>query len=329
LPYVVFLTLQTGQLRWETKTPDGIRWAVRTEAGQSWGELEYGIGPDLVETGANNTSDLEMLRTTANISYAHRSRIVLRQAVSNFPHLLRGLGDLQFGEPALAVLAGLGLFGVVLSRAQAAAMVPLFTSVGLTIAAFGTWPFFHDRFLFPLLPPMLVWAGGGLDRLRNWALETTRYRAHPTWRAATIAVGSLLFTSGLLCSASAVGTRRSDELSQAWSSLADDVPVGRWLSTIARSQRLMDDGPTVAFYSGAILVPFPWTDSDTAIRYIATKDIKYLVLRESDRQLRPYLAEWLDRVPDQRFQLLRTFNGREGAIRVYRWSGSSVEASAR
>jgi hypothetical protein len=86
----------------------------------------------------------------------------------------------------------------------------------------------------------------------------------------------------------------------------------------------MDTRPTIAFYSGAVQVAYPWTDSATALRYIDVKKVSFLVLRESDREMRPYIAAWLDHSPDTRLELIRTFSVRGDATGIYRWrSGAS------
>jgi hypothetical protein len=194
---------------------------------------------------------------------------------------------------------------------------------GFTLLTFCTWPFFHDRFLIPFVPPMIVWAGAGSDRLRLWARDTAAALNFAPLAGSFLAACLLFACFASLCAASAVGTRRSDELSQAWSSRADDVAVGRWLGqqlqASARSIRVMDTQPTVAYYAGSALILYPWTDGPTALRYIDHMQIGYLVFRDTDRERRPYLTEWLERVPDSRLELLKTFPGKSTIIRVYRW----------
>jgi hypothetical protein len=223
----------------------------------------------------------------------------------------------------IGILAALGLFAVAWNRVRLTDELPLLGVAGLTLLTFCTWPFFHDRFLVPLLPLAIVWAGAGLDRLRLWGRDTAAALKLGA-KGGSMLTGCLLSACFVvLCSASAVGTRRSDELSQSWSSLADDVPVGQWLGQWldgqARSTRLMDTGPTVAYYSGAAHIPDPWTDGPTALRYIDQMQIAYLIFRDTDRERRPYLTEWLQHVPDRRLELLETFQGNSGIVRVYRW----------
>jgi 4-amino-4-deoxy-L-arabinose transferase-like glycosyltransferase len=322
-PYVIFLHGQTGQLRFEAKSADGLRKMLREEAGWSEGEIYFKVGDDLVEQGNSNTSDLEQL-TTTRIALGHRLRLTLRQGLRNLPRTLRGLGGLQLGQPFLGALVALGVFAVAWDRRRLRAEAPLLAVVGLTLLTFGTWPFFHDRFLFPVLPVLLVWSAAGLSLLGRQAAATARALV-PQRRfgasAAAIAMGG---AAALLIASAAVGARASDDLSQAWSAHRDDASVGRWLRPLAGQERLrlMDSEPIVAYYAGAVLVPFPWTDAATALRYMARKDLSYVVLRDADTGRRPYLGAWL-REPPPQLQLVKTFRGDSGAIRVYRWGGGT------
>jgi hypothetical protein len=327
VPYVAFLWHETGLLRFEAKTADGVRYAQREARGQGWGEIYFAVDENLIERGASNTSDLDMLLKT-HATPVERVRIILRQAVRNFPHLLRGLSDLQFGQPMLLVLVGMGLFGVAWDRARLLRELPLAMTALLTLLTYCTWPFFHDRFLVPLLPALIVWGGLGMARVSDSvraSVDAMGCRPKMSRVAAGAAVAASLF---LVSAAGAVGIKDSDEMSQSWTSpgLRDDVPIGQWLRARAPSQRVrvMDTGQTVAFYAGAVLVPFPWTDSATALRYIEHRNISYLVLRESDGRRRPYLAEWIQKLPTERLELVQTFHGGSGVARVYHWSQGDV-----
>ena len=128
----------------------------------------------------------------------------------------------------------------------------------------------------------------------------------------------------VLGASAASGTKWSDELSQSWSPTADDVAVGRWLRSQARGMRLMDTQPTLAYYAGSVLVPYPDADAATALRYIEHQRVADLVFRASDGSRRPYLSDWLQRVPDERMELVKTFEGRFSTIRVFRWRGAGT-----
>ena len=179
LPYIVFLSIHTGELRFEAKTPDALAYALgRRTTGKNDGEIYYAIDTDLAGKGSSTISNLELVQTTA-ASVGQRLYILLRQAKHNLPVLFGALGALYFGQPFLGMLVALGLFGTGWSKDRLCRELPLLAVAALTLATFATWPFFHDRFIFPLLPPLIVWGGEGLRRLQSWASESA---ANLGWR---------------------------------------------------------------------------------------------------------------------------------------------------
>jgi 4-amino-4-deoxy-L-arabinose transferase-like glycosyltransferase len=325
LPYVRFLYQETGQVRWEAKTPDGIRYAQRQAAGQSWGEIYFAIDKDtLEEHGATNTSDRDMILKT-HASPGERLRMFTRQGAHNLPRLLQALGDLQLGQPAFGICIVLGFFGLTWDRERFRHDLFLLLGSAVTLGTFCTWPFFHDRYLFPLIPALSIWGGVGLERIRQWARASVGgvgLSARAVVLAAPVTVGLVVF---FVCVSGAAGVRESDEIQQSWTvrSHIDDIPIGHWIrqqSAGTARPRIMDTGPIVPFYSGGVLVPYPWTDAATALRYIAHKNVAYLVVRDVDAHRRPYLAEWIDK-PPAGFQLLRTFPSDDGVARLYAWRG--------
>jgi 4-amino-4-deoxy-L-arabinose transferase-like glycosyltransferase len=326
VPYIHFLYRETGQLRFEAKTADGVRYAQRKAAGQDWGQIYFAIDPvTLQEKGATNTSDLSMLLETHS-TVGERARTMLHQGVHNLPRLLQALGDLQLGQPAFGLCIALGFFGGAWTRDRLRRDLALLLALGLTLLTFCTWPFFHDRFLFPLLPALIVWGGAGLDRLATWARSSATgagLGARAVSLSAPAAVGCCLFLVGF---AGAAGVRESDELSMSFMVPAyrEDRQIGEWMrqqgAQLGRAHpRIMDTGPLVAFYGGGVLVPYPWADAATTLRYIEHRDIDFLVVRESDGKHRPYLTSWFQQAPDPRFELVKTFTASSGVSRLYRW----------
>jgi 4-amino-4-deoxy-L-arabinose transferase-like glycosyltransferase len=325
LPYVHYLYRETGQLRFEAKTADGVRYAQRQAAGQSWGEIYFAIDKNtLEEQGATNTSDRDMVVKT-HATMGERLRMFVRQGAHNLPRLLAAIGDLQQGQPALGICVVLGFFGLAWDRERLRNDLFLLLGTAVTLLTFCTWPFFHDRYMFPLLPAMLIWGGVGLERIRQWARASVGgvgLGARAVVLAAPVTVGMCVF---FVCVAGAAGVRESDEIQQSWTvpSYQEDLKIGHWLRGLPRTAperrpRVMDTGPLVAFYGDGVLVPYPWADAPTALRYIDHRDVDYLVVREVDVHRRPYLAEWLQKAP-ARFELVRTFTSDSGAAHVYRW----------
>jgi len=329
LPYIAFLTVQTGQLRFEAKTPDALAYALRRSAGQDPMQIYFSIDGNLAESGSSIISNLELVKTT-HASLEQRVQITLRQAKENLSSLLRALGAPYLGAPFLIVFVSLGLLAMPWSRNRFCCELPLLAIVGLTLATFGTWPFFHDRFIFPLLPPLIVWAGQGLQFLERFARGTSSICGLRDSASSRIGLVALITGISFVCVTSIVGVRNVDEVSLSWSHLQEDVPIGRWLRSVTGGKpRLMDTGPTIAFYAGAILVPYPFTDSTTALRYVNRKQVEFLILRESARSQRPYLEEWNRNMPDARAELVKTFeHGQGDTIRIYRWHGKNNDTTS-
>ncbi len=200
--------------------------------------------------------------------------------------------------------------------------------VSLAVLAGGTSPFKVDRFFFPLLPPMLVWGGRGLDWVRGWTAGTATEcglggRVSSRLGACMVA----LWFAGVSAVA-IIGVRDTDELRQSWtSSVIEDARVGKWLRTFIRWRApVMDYRYVATYYAGAMPVFYPWTDSDTAARYITKKNVEYLILRDRDRGRFPYFEELARSGLDGRAELIKTFPSASGDIvRVYRWRGKKAE----
>ncbi len=328
LPYIVFLSLHTGQVRYEAKTPDAIAYLLREDAGQDGGQIYYGIDRNLEGTGLSMISNLEMIKTARPAS-GQFIRLLLKQVRRNLSALNQRIAAPYLGQPFLGMLAALGCFASAWGYERLRGELPGLLVCGATLLSVLLWPYAHDRFLLPALPVLLLWAGKGLEVVRTWTLGTEVECGLGGRLASVLASSMVTIWFTLLCGVAASGVRTSDELSQSWSArLIDDKPVGQWLRPQAgRETRIMDTGPTIAYYSGACLVPYPWADSDTALRYIAKQRIDYLILRSSDQKRRPYLEEWNQFPPVDHVELVNTFEGRSGVVRVYRWRAGRQEAS--
>lgn len=97
-------------------------------------------------------------------------------------------------------------------------------------------------------------------------------------------------------------------------------PEGAEYARIA--ENLVMDGPTMlAFHAAAAFVPFPYSDSDVAIRYLEKRKVNFVVLSDygRDDSPRPYLTAWIEHgVPSARAKLIyNVHDTRGGRIRIY------------
>jgi 4-amino-4-deoxy-L-arabinose transferase-like glycosyltransferase len=317
VPYVLFLHQQTGLWRFEAKTPQGMIFQLGVLAGQSNGQIYWGIDDNLEGRGLSNTSDVSQARV-APPSALVRAKLALYQAMQNFPRLLASLVHLQFGGFVLGLLVGLGLFGSRWDRPRIERELPLLALTVLVVAPFLIWPFTLDRSLFLLMVPFVLWTGQGLACLGAWADDSARALGLGAQARHRSALALPALAAVPVLATSLVGVRQTDEMSQGWSNLVDYAPIGRWLGEKQPRARIADSGPTVAFYAGAVLIRFPWTDGPTALRYLDKNKVAFVVLREDSLKSRPYLQAWFAEVPDPRLELEREFSGRSGVTRIYR-----------
>jgi 4-amino-4-deoxy-L-arabinose transferase-like glycosyltransferase len=325
VPYVGYLWHETGHPRFQAKTAHGVLFQVAAERGESEGQIYFGIDDDLTPTGLSNTSDLSQLDAPPPPLSA-RIRIVAKQIARNLPKLFRGLNAQQFGQPVLALLVGLGLLNAPWDRRRARRELPLLILCALTVGPFLVWPFVLDRSLLMLMGPLLVWAAAGAERLWGWSQSTAKTLGMSGGFAPAVGVAVVGVLAIVFAASASAGVRATDEVSQSWNvALEDNVPVGQWIRQQAGPTRpvVMDSMMAAAYYSGAALESYPWCDAATALRYIDRVKPTFLVLRDTDGGRRPYLAQWIEKVPDDRFVLAKTFTGHTGATRVYRWGASA------
>jgi 4-amino-4-deoxy-L-arabinose transferase-like glycosyltransferase len=325
VPYVAWLHAQTGQWRYEAKTPQGVIFQAGIAAGKLPGELYWGIDEELRGTGISMTSDVAQ----AHAAEAYRDErlgLAARQAKSNAPMLLRGIGALQFGGPALFVLAGLGLFAAAWSRPRARDETALLIVAGLTCVAFLVWPFVLSRSLFMLVAPLLLWAGFGASFLVAWtqASASTIGLGRRTGAVLSLAAPAAILAPLLVTAL--MGVRESDEMSQGWLNPRIDIRLGQLLAESTPRPRIADTAPTIAYYAGGVIVRYPWTDDDeTARAYLASKSVDFIVLREEALRARPYLREWHERAQAGWLELVASASGTGGTTSIYRWRGADAK----
>jgi hypothetical protein len=98
----------------------------------------------------------------------------LSTAPESLPRIAYRLGTLRlFGNPLLSGLALIGLIVGVRQRETWAVHAVLMVIVGGSSFALLMVPmqyfYNHERYLFPCLPPMLIWAANGIASCSRWA----------------------------------------------------------------------------------------------------------------------------------------------------------------
>jgi 4-amino-4-deoxy-L-arabinose transferase-like glycosyltransferase len=323
VPYVTFLHAQTGQWRLEAKSPESVMFRRGSEANKSNGEIFWGVDSELNGNGISTSSD-KMHVQLPPATFKERLKWSYWQSLTNLPEFERGLQHPQFGGFLMSVLIALGLFATPWSVSRWKQELPILLVLGLACTAYLIWPFIRDRTLFMIIAPGVIWAGSGLAYFVAWARSTAeavlrRPRLANVTAAALAAVAvAFLFSSGL------TGVSSSNEMSEPWSSDPVQRAVGEWLAATSPRARIADVSPIVTYYAAGTIVRLPWTDGETARRYLEKNKVEFVTMQEADLQRRPYLSEWYKQPSSSHLELVKTFPSSRGEIRVFRLKGSGT-----
>jgi hypothetical protein len=71
--------------------------------------------------------------------------------------------------------------------------------------------------------------------------------------------------------------------------------AGEWLDHYAPGAKVVADSQNILpYHAHANFVPLPYAEPSTAIRYLKQRGTRFIVLRDADKALLPYLPVWLD-----------------------------------
>lgn len=327
IPYVAFLSLQMGQLRIEGKSADNYKIGELLAAGVPPGKIYYAIDENLRDRGLSNMSNLEVIQST-HISLQEAIRFAQRSARKNLPVVVQGLtSSIYLGQPLLLGLVFIGLFRRRWSYHQLIQQIFLLATIGCFLLTLLTIQIFHQRFLFPFLPVLIIWASKGIYELSRWAQATVRVQRRAIVRSGWIGIILSLTSALLFLLIALVGILHlGGDPGQRGPHQGLEKNVGIWLRNVApETKRIMSTGPIIAFYSRSFLTPFPYSDSSLALKYINEKKMDFVVLRSTSRNAVPYLRDWIENgIPDRRAELIYTASdATSGLIWVYRWHALS------
>jgi 4-amino-4-deoxy-L-arabinose transferase-like glycosyltransferase len=323
-PYVAWLSVESGQFRWEGKSPmayiSGLAWV----AGGNVEEARWRIGPDLEDQGSFNRPNIDVIKST-HFSFWPALRLALVYGYTNLITAERTISDgTPLGSPLLLWLAILGLFGAPWQRESIAAhFYLLFVILGvpfLSLAAIGP-DYMAIRYLLLFLPVMLISGSNGIVFLSRWIDSTMQLAGlgAVTARKAAVAMGST--SAAVLLTIALYGASRTRDLYNYYK-VSHLKEAGQWLGPLVLGQKtIMDSSTIVAFEAGASFVYFPYTDESSALKYIDKKGVRYIIMREEIPAGAHYWKDWLDNgIPDQRARLVYHRRTPRGAILIYKWN---------
>ena len=327
-PYVAFLSYHTGRFRVEGKSDIVFSITQRMNSGMNYLEATHGISRDLTDEGPGLKEGVFLTGTSHPESLRDSIRYALEATKRNISPLYNTVfNGRPFGSPILIGLVIVGLFREAWSRQrliqEGFLLLVLCFFVALVLQVHGL----QFRYAFPVLPFLILWAAKGMEELSKWVKTTTISAGFGSLGGAKRIENAVRWALGIAVLALAVaGTRDVGEFEQANPRHLSVKQAGLWLRGYAPGpKRIMDLGAVIPYYASGSLVDLPYTDSATALRYVARKKPDFIVLNgQWSVQARPYLAEWIENgIPDPRAKLVwHTGDKLEEKVAIYRWTPS-------
>lgn len=332
LPYVTWLSIQTGSPRLEAKSVSNYVEATGWAAHLPPGQIFFAVDNQLNDVGLSNQSDLAMIQKT-KLSSRKVAWLAMHGASVNVKRLLSTILESRlFGGSMFVLLVGLGLIGPVEDREDLVRRAFLCAAFVASIVPLFSLHDFHDRFVFPFLTILIPFAAGGVVYLYQsltaifftWPRDTHRY----AFACRALGMG---FTVMVLLSYLATEALTMTRLDSDVRLPEQDITIRRgdpFIKNIGQKIRsfgvkdalVMDGTSAIGYYAGASDWPLPYCDSETAVRYIAKKKPDFIVLESRQIEVFPYLSDWLQNgIPDPHTQLVVKSIALDGrVVQIYR-----------
>src|SRR5262245_13693039 len=174
LPYITFLSISTGTLRFEGKTLVNNELGQRLLSGVSYGAAGYEVTESLEEKGVWMRPNADFGRSPAPVSYRTMLQIMLSRGIKNlkdpFVDILRRP---YLGAPLLFPLVVLGLFTGSWSASRLSGELVLM--LALTGGMLPVTTIIHNsdsRYYYIMIPILLLWTSKGVYELPRLVLRT-------------------------------------------------------------------------------------------------------------------------------------------------------------
>jgi hypothetical protein len=323
-PYVGFLYNHTDGLRFEAKWDINYTMARNRLAGKSYMEADYGLGPDLTVEGpllgpfqfVNFTpysrALVDQLKTVASVAR--------RNARAVYHYLL----DLELGSPLLWGLLIVGLCRQPWTNSRLRNEALLLVLTGSIVFVTLTSATGEERYVFPILPVLLVWSGKGLQELAQWIAGWELLRDRRRVAPASVAAGLQLGAAGLIVALSIQSVRHDFYFASERGGAASAArEAGLWLAQQGPGPKriAVSRSSVIPYYAKGTLIAFPWGESNATRRYIAEKQVDFVVLESEEVWLQPIIGEWIAHgIPDPHARLLYDRTSATGdRVVIYRW----------
>ena len=336
-PQIAILYRATGNLSLQGKSAFLFAIGSRMLAGQDMGQAAWAINEKLERTGVCMLPNATIVRET-RIDVKRLIRFVAKALRQNTPILLQYVSEPWFGAPLLPALAFLGFFRQPWRQSTASRhLFVLLVAAAAIVTTFSVLAM-CPRYYFVLGPFFSIWAANGLIGVARWTKTTVDLMRFERLRFAllgsvTFAIASLAVVAYVFTAANVRKLARSapnGDLSVASASSRDTKEVGMWIRRQQdRRVKIMDLETPLTFYADAEFVHFPYSNAETATRFLDAAKVDYVILRRG-WTFADYYDDWLTNgIQDPRAKLVYASSGpTPGALRVFKWLRNPEPPSA-
>jgi 4-amino-4-deoxy-L-arabinose transferase-like glycosyltransferase len=320
VPYMAFLSSEAGTFRWEGKSGVNNILSARMREGLSYGQAARGLDADGNPAGVYLFADQRRFLREDAAGTGPLLATLLAHPIDRAVAIAKRFAYAEFLGRPLFLFAAIGIVATAWWAAafwEGGVLLAVLAVQGLLLVSLQfTW----SRFLFPLLPMLIVWAAAGIDRSSDVVSRLAgRYRTGAYALLASLACIAV-------CAVAVSGTLAVSELAQA--RISEVRPAGvaiardfAGLHTEARRPVVMGGQESIAFYADGIYAYLPNASQALALKYVHAQRPDYIALRSGDRHEAPYMETWLEHgVPDDCARLIwenRQLD--EEYISVWRW----------
>lgn len=330
-PYVAFLYSHTGSLRLQAKWDMNYTMARHRLAGMSDTEAEYGIEKDLTIKGPM----LAPSEFADGTPYSHTlvDKLSTLASMVNYNKwaIYNDFLSSEIGSPIVLGLIVLGLFRQPWSNRRVeheAVLLVMAASIILIVLASPAAAF---RYFLPIVPLLLLWAGKGVDELRHWVTGSELLGSGRSSFPNLIAVALQLCAIAPMIVLSARGVQREGFFVAERSSTALAArDAALWLAHYEPGpKRIAVRYALIPYYAKGTLIGLPYADPDSTMRYVAAKNVDFIVLESAYPRLLPAIGEWIAHgIPNARARLVYDRTNASGdRVIIYRWQKSSGDDS--
>jgi hypothetical protein len=322
LPYIVFLYQHTGQLRLEGKWNINYTIGKRIQAGMDYNEAAYGIGSNPNASGPLLQPSHFAGYTPYPHKFADKVQYMFREALLNRFDVYKLLSSTIIGAPVTFILIVIALFRETWTSRRCLQELVLLIMAASILVLLSTAQQVEPRYVFPLLPLLILWSSKGIEELGRWVngvILSIDHSLLPSPAVSTVAVQVVV--AAMVISLALYGSGSLAEFRAEGPSQLPTKDAALWLrSRCPGPKRIATWDAQVTWYADAAFIQIPDSDPSQTLRYLDSQKPDFIYIDQLYPKPEPTTETWLTKgIADSHAKLI--YEARQGGNRIliYRW----------